>query len=688
MERGGGDAGDLPASAAPRDHSRLPPPAASAASRLQPPARRPPSARIRVPRPGAMACSAAVLSAVVLLAAASSAVAARPHIIMILADDLGWNDVGFHGAGQIATPNIDALAYNGVILDSHYTPALCTPSRAALMTGKYPTHTGMQHIVILAPEPWGLPLSEKLLPEHLREAGYSTHAVGKWHLGFFKKEYTPTHRGFDSHFGYWNGYQDYYDHTMADTTMRFAGLDMRRNMSADWGSTGRYATDLYADEAARLIRDHDPRRPLFLYLAHLAPHTGNPRRPFQAPDDEVARFAHVADPERRLYAAMVSRLDKSVGQVVAALRSKGMLENSVVVFMSDNGAPTFGIHSNRGSNWPLRGMKETPWEGGVRTAAAIWSPLLARTQRVSRQLMHMCDWLPTLYSAAGLDVANLGHIDGVDMWKALSEDLPSRRTEIVHNIDDIEGYAAIRRGDWKYIAGTSQNGQADGWYGETGREGPEYDVTEVLTSKTATSLAGVITELQIRQKNATKTGVTEDHGSESTDDAARRQWRVLTRSTLLELRKQAEVTCWKPVNKTTACDPLLAPCLFNIREDPCETNDLSQQEPLVRQELEATLEKYRRSTVQPLNTPGEARADPALWDHAWSPWRDDPPPAPRQSQALLLALVLLLVAAAGAGLLTAQTPLRCYKGALQQLLAWTAEQRGASGEQRARAKLQ
>nr|CAD7586143.1 unnamed protein product [Timema genevievae] len=249
------------------------------------------------------------------------------------------------------------------------------------------------------------------MPEFLKEAGYSTHAVGKWHLGFFRKEYTPTYRGFDSHYGYWNGYQDYYDHSMLATLVPYKGYDMRRDLDLDYSNQGRYSTDLFTDEAVRLIQTHDSRRPMFLYLSHLAPHAGNEDDPFQAPDEEVAKFPHIDDPERRVYAAMVSRLDQSVGEVVTALRTKGMLDNSIIVFMSDNGAPTFGVHSNRGSNWPLRGMKESPWEGGVRGVAAVWSPLLAKTQRVSNQMMHMSDWLPTLYSAAGTSLITDGSLD-------------------------------------------------------------------------------------------------------------------------------------------------------------------------------------------------------------------------------------------------------------------------------------
>ncbi|CAN7943622.1 unnamed protein product, partial [Ixodes hexagonus] len=124
----------------------------------------------------------------------------------------GWDDVSFHGSSQIPTPNLDALAADGITLHNYYVQPMCTPSRAALMTGLYPIRTGMQHWVIRSPEPWGLPLELKLMPEHLKDLGYSTHLVGKWHLGYFKKEYTPTYRGFDSFYGYYNGYIDYYSH--------------------------------------------------------------------------------------------------------------------------------------------------------------------------------------------------------------------------------------------------------------------------------------------------------------------------------------------------------------------------------------------------------------------------------------------------------------------------------------------
>ncbi|XP_049956678.1 arylsulfatase J-like [Schistocerca serialis cubense] len=610
------------------------------------------------------------VAAVVLLAlfanTSSTPTKQRPNIIIMLADDLGWNDVSFHGSDQIPTPNIDALAYHGVILNNHYAPALCTPSRAALMTGKYPTHTGMQHLVILEPEPWGLPLSEKILPQHLKRAGYATHAIGKWHLGFFKKEYTPTYRGFDSHFGYWNGFQDYYDHTVKATNSPFAGYDMRRNMSVDYSAAGKYSTDLYTDEAVSIIRRHDQSRgPLFLYLAHLAPHTGNQDNPFQAPDEEIAKFRHIEDPERRVYAAMVSRMDKSVGDVMAALRESNMLDNSIIVFMSDHGAPTHGIHSNRGSNWPFRGQKHSPWEGGVRAVAAVWSPLLKRTQRVSNQLMHMTDWLPTLYSAAGMDVRELGRVDGVDMWASLSEGAPSPRSEVLHNIDDIYGYAALVRGGWKYVTG-STGGAWDGWYGEPRRRGgggaglghgaaPAYDVARVLASKTGVALAGFLTERQLLEKMAAvtvgNTGGVEEHLSTQ----------LLSEETVARLRHEAEVRCpprrADNASEATQCRPMEAPCLFNLREDPCETVNLAASQPLLLRSLQEAVQQYRLTMVPPNNVPVDPRANPAFYNNTWAPWQDVPaaqqPFQMKPSPTLNLAVVVTVFLAVALGITSA-----------------------------------
>ncbi|GBO02704.1 Arylsulfatase B, partial [Araneus ventricosus] len=136
----------------------------------------------------------------------------KPHIVFMIVDDLGWNDVSFHGSKQIPTPNIDAIARDGIILNNYYVAPTCSPSRGSLMTGKYPLRLGFQHEVIVANSPWGLPLEEKILPQYMKSLNYVTRGVGKWHLGFFKEDYLPMKRGFDSFFGYWNGVEDYFTH--------------------------------------------------------------------------------------------------------------------------------------------------------------------------------------------------------------------------------------------------------------------------------------------------------------------------------------------------------------------------------------------------------------------------------------------------------------------------------------------
>lgn len=281
-----------------------------------------------------------------------------PHIVLILADDLGYDDVSIHGNDEIPTPNIDALGYQGQILNRHYVAPMCTPSRAVLLTGKYMLRTGMQHHVISNPEPWGLPVKERVLPEYLRELGYSTNLVGKWHLGFAYRAMTPTCRGFDHFRGYLGGYVDYYGHNANVSGMN--GGDWRRNEEVDWdGSRGEYATDTITRYAVDVIERHAAAsKPLFLMVNHLAPHTGNRDRPMQAPEEYVQRFAYIKDEKRRVYAAMVSKLDESVGDIVQSLRDRDLLKNSVILFSSDNGAPSLGEHSNRGSNYPLRGVSE------------------------------------------------------------------------------------------------------------------------------------------------------------------------------------------------------------------------------------------------------------------------------------------------------------------------------------------
>ncbi|XP_036326647.1 arylsulfatase B-like [Rhagoletis pomonella] len=523
----------------------------------------------------------------------------KPNIIIILIDDMGFNDVSFHGSNQILTPNIDALAYNGIILNRHYVPNLCTPSRASLLTGKYPIHTGMQHSVIINDQPWGLPIGERLLPEILHDAGYATNLIGKWHLGFWRKELTPTLRGFDHHFGYYSGYIDYYNHTMHMLDRNYsAGLDFRRDLSPWPEADGLYATDVFTQEAERVIYQHDAAvKPLFLLMSHLAVHTGNENNPMQAPEEEVEKFSHISDVKRRTYAGMVSRLDDSVGRVIRALSNKAMLNNSIVLLYSDNGAPTVGIHSNAGSNHPFRGQKESPWEGGIRSAGLIWSPLLQQQSYVSNQVVHAIDWLPTLTSAAGIELPSKMKLDGVNLWRVLSENGAAQPRRLIHVLDDNVGYSAFTRGTLKYVNGTSFNGLYDGWLGDlpTAEQDPTalYYVQQVLSSEVHHVLGNE--ELSVEQVE--------------------------------RLRAQATHECPNnEENYTQAvyrCEPLLEPCFFDIEKDPCERYNLAKLYPLQVQLLAQEVEQFRESAVESARRDySDPRCDPALHGGVWEWWAE------------------------------------------------------------------
>nr|CAH7753973.1 unnamed protein product [Callosobruchus chinensis] len=513
----------------------------------------------------------------------------KPNIIFILADDLGFNDVGFRGSNDIQTPNIDALAYSGVILHNYYVTPICTPSRSALMTGKYPIHTGMQHTVLFGAEPRGLPLTEKILPQYLEELGYVNHIVGKWHLGSYKKEYTPLYRGFKSHLGYWTGHHDYFDHTAVERPGW--GLDMRCNMSVAYDLHGQYSTDLFAKEAAKIIERHDTATPLFLYVAHAAVHSGNPYNPLPAHDEKVQAFRHIPEYNRQRFAAMLSSLDDSVGVVLRALQSRDMLRNSVLVFSTDNGGPASGFNLNAASNWPLRGVKNTLWEGGVRGAGLVWSPLLQRRSRLHIGQMHIVDWLPTLLEAAtGKSTSSENtNLDGISMWKSITEDVKSERTEILHNIDDMFGNAALTSDGWKVTKGATYDGMWDYWYGPDGRN-YTYNSTSVENSPAGQVLKAL-------------------NMSASTE-------------TINELRKAANVKCNTSEQDEVICKPLEKPCLFHIETDPCEKINLADKYPEKLRHLLNILEQYNRTALPPENLPLDPRGDPKYWNYVFTNFGD------------------------------------------------------------------
>ncbi|KAK3801923.1 hypothetical protein RRG08_004789 [Elysia crispata] len=372
-----------------------------------------------------------VLCLMVFCSSASSA--PSPHLIFILADDLGWNDVGYHNP-DIISPNIDLLADTGIKLNQSYMQPLCSPSRAALMSGLYPFRLGLQHIVIDQEQPVCLPLGRKLLPQVLQDNGYRTHMVGKWHLGFCNWACTPTYRGFESFYGFHSHSEDYYTHSYSGYS------DYWFNKTVNKASSGTYSAHDFATRAEQIIGSHDPNSSLFLYLAFQ-----NVHMPLQAPDEYLDLYQDITDNKRKLFSGLVTAMDDAVGRVVTALIDRDLYTDSIIVFSSENGGWTlFG-----GNNFPLRGGKFSLFEGGTRVPAFVHSPLLRNTGLTYAGIIHAVDWFPTLLSAAGiLPRESPSDLDGVDQWEAITAMSPSRRSEVVYNLDyhplPIQGRAAIR----------------------------------------------------------------------------------------------------------------------------------------------------------------------------------------------------------------------------------------------------
>ena len=365
-----------------------------------------------------------------------------PNIVFILSDDHGWADVGWHGA-EIKTPNLDQLAATGARLEQFYAQPVCSPTRAALLTGRYPMRYGLQVGVIRPWADYGLPLDERTLPQMLKEVGYATFLTGKWHLGHSQPAYLPTRRGFDHQYGHYNGELDYFTH------VRDGGFDWHRDdrVSREEG----YTTFLIAQEAVRIIRDQPANRPLFLYVAFNAVHA-----PHQVPERYKAPYASLAEP-RRTYAGMVAAEDEAVGQIVAALAAKGLRENTLIVWSSDNGGPRPGEVT---SNGPLRAGKGTVYEGGVRVCAFVNWPGQIKPGSTVNAPLHMVDWFPTLGRLAGAKVDGNLPLDGRDAWAAITANQPSPHDAILLNTSPKTG--AIRMGDWKLVMGGGVTETDDG----------------------------------------------------------------------------------------------------------------------------------------------------------------------------------------------------------------------------------
>jgi arylsulfatase B len=375
----------------------------------------------------------------------------KPNIIIILADDLGWGDVGYHGS-SIRTPNIDRLAKEGIELNRYYTAAVCSPTRAGLMTGRYPDRFGLRTTVIPPWSSFGVDTGEVFLPQLLAKAGYKNRAVlGKWHLGHASLAYHPLNRGFTHFYGHLNGAIDYFTHE------REGELDWHNDFKVSYDKG--YSTDLITNEAIKNINSYQKESPFFLYIAYNAPHG-----PLQAKKEDLKKYGYdenkpsfgKAEKEGNLgrgntkvqtYSAMVSNMDTNIGRILQTLKDLKIDDNTIVLFHSDNGAAP-GEGSSSGL---LRGTKFTEWEGGVRAPAIVKWPNGFKGGWVSNQVMGFVDVMPTLLQIVGVKDQPKNAYDGMSMLPVLS----GKTKEIERNL--FLGSGAIVGHNWKLIEASDKN---------------------------------------------------------------------------------------------------------------------------------------------------------------------------------------------------------------------------------------
>eukprot|EP00927_Polykrikos_kofoidii_P059943 TRINITY_DN55033_c0_g1_i1.p1 TRINITY_DN55033_c0_g1~~TRINITY_DN55033_c0_g1_i1.p1 ORF type:complete len:603 (-),score=65.20 TRINITY_DN55033_c0_g1_i1:108-1916(-) len=534
--------------------------------------------------------------------------ARAPHIVFILVDDLGWNDVSMHGSPDAPTPNMDRLAATGVRLNSYYVNPVCSPTRASLMSGRSIIHHGVFTPFGQGSDCEGLNLTYTLLPAHLKDSfNYSTYMVGKWHLGMKTADYLPSHRGFDRFFGYYSGVMDYWTHGMSGPWPQSGGLDLHEGGADFSGGTwprgthdrpvfnthGLYSTDMFAEKAGEWIKDHArhrPFQPMFLYLAFQGIHSGD-NKFVQAPKAKIERFRSLAPKKtcgqwekpltgsctkaamRKSVVGAVSAVDDGVGEVVRALKNAGMYSDTLIVLSTDNGGPTDGADNNNANNFPLRGCKGGYFDGGMRGVGLLHGAGLKRTGYVSNVMHHVVDWVPTLLTAAkqgavGDEEGTAKHTmhlkegeppfmqgDGIDNWAALSTGTSSARDEIIHVVQahgSLLQSHALRLGDMKLLwhpAGTDCSVTHPGWYPPPHRK-PDY-------------------------ANFT-------------------------------------IQCPLPPSDLDDCTEA-SPCLFNISADPCEHTNLAAASQDIVAKMKARIEDYRTHAVLPwLNQPHgkDPRSDP------------------------------------------------------------------------------
>ncbi|KAH9255250.1 hypothetical protein BASA81_006690 [Batrachochytrium salamandrivorans] len=427
------------------------------------------------------------------LLAFSANAAQRPHILLVILDDIGRTDTGVYGESNVPMPNLVNLGKQGTVLENLYTQTVCSPTRSSLMTGKYPFRFGMQHYTTQLPGmSAGIPLDTKILPKLLGEVGYDTHMIGKWHCGYATWAHTPHHRGFNSYLGILQAQGDYRKHHTAlfETSPLLDkvvdGLDFWDNDRPLFAAVGNHSLDLYNRRVTKVLntyvskyssREQQRDHPLFVYLSHQTVHV-----PLQPIQDQKKRCGHLAHKVRNVYCSMLVELDDALGDLERQYRAHGLWENTLVILLTDNGGmvnfdpkpdgyPNFP--ASQGSNYPLRGSKATLFDGGVRSLGLISGGYLPSSQYGKRYkgLAHVVDLSATILGAAGLFPLKreLLKLDGQDLLPLLLGTGGRARTDVPINIVNKGlSYSAVRFGKYKLIVKDYLMPIAQSWYDENG----------------------------------------------------------------------------------------------------------------------------------------------------------------------------------------------------------------------------
>ncbi|WP_297337603.1 sulfatase-like hydrolase/transferase [Algoriphagus sp.] len=370
-----------------------------------------------------------------------------PNVVIILTDDQGYADVGFNGSTEIPTPNIDRIAKNGTVFTNGYVSfAVCGPSRAGLITGRYQDRFGFSRNPLMAPKDstMGLPQSEETMAELLKKAGYRTGVLGKWHLGAHPSQ-RPNQRGFDEFYGFLSGGHRYFseEYTFQDLSEISAQFDAYRTKllrNEERVEETEYLTDALSREAVSFV-ERNQNQPFFLYLAYNAPHA-----PMQAIPKYLDRFPTIPDPKRRTYAAMVSAVDDGVGDLLDKIEELGLTENTLIFFLSDNGGPT---KDNASSNAPLRGFKGDFFEGGIRVPFAVqWKGKIPSGASYEYPVISL-DIFATAAALASVNPKN--ELDGVNLIPYLTGKNSGRPHEALYWRNYDAKRFAIRHLDQKLI---------------------------------------------------------------------------------------------------------------------------------------------------------------------------------------------------------------------------------------------